>query len=236
MAGVYKNMQDLTVIYLTANMISEYFMNNMWKQLKDAAKDTEIITVSKASMLTGYKNIATLGNRSHVGIYRDALLGVKEAKTKYIAICEDDVLYSPEHFKHRPKNSGFFAYNVACWSIYTWSKPPIYSYSGRRNFGQLICERDLFIEAFEERFAKYPDESKIDNRVWAEPGKYESQLGVTPRDTEIFYSDPSNIMFTHPEGLSMNTLGMKKRLAPIRAWDIPYWGRADKIVKMYEKN
>lgn len=226
-------MNDLTIIYLTANKISENFMTNMWKQLKIAAQDIDIITISKVPMLTGYRNIATLGERSHVGIYRDALAGAKLSSTKYIAIVEDDVLYSPEHFKKRP-SEGKFAYNTACWSIYTWSKPPIFSYTGRRNFGQLICERDLFIAAMEERFEKYPTNDMVNNAIWAEPGKYESQLGVKVQETETFYTDPANIMFTHPEGLSMNTLGMRKRLAPIRAFEIPYWGKADEIVKLYE--
>ena len=236
MDGVYENMSDLTVVYITANKIPEYFANNMIKQLITAIDGLPLVSVSKKPIDMGYLKKSVISNNpiSHLSIYRDALAGVKQAETKYIMIAEDDVLYSPEHFKHRPKNSGFFAYNIACWSIYTWSKPPIYSYTGRRNLGQLICERDLFIEAMEERFAKYPDESKVDIRVWGEPGKYERQLGVTIRDNEIFYTDPSNVMFSHDDGLSDKTLGHKKRLAPIRAFDIPYWNKASDIMKLYE--
>lgn len=232
-------MNDLTVIYLTANEISDKFFQNTYGIFIGALPlGVGVIFVSKKSVkdtlrIGNIENIITDNKRSHVGIYRDALLGAKAAKTKYIAFVEDDVLYSPEHFKKRP-SEGKFAYNTACWSIYTWSKPPIFSYTGRRNFGQLICERDLFIAAMEERFEKYPTNDMVNNAIWAEPGKYESQLGVKVQETETFYTDPANIMFTHPEGLSMNTLGMRKRLAPIRAFEIPYWGRADKIVKLYE--
>ena len=225
-------MNDLTIIYLTANKINDTFGKNMRVWLMNAIKDTPLITVSKKPLAFG-RNIVFDTPSTHVNIYREALAGVKASTTKYIAIAEDDVLYSPKHFLKRP-HSGKFAYNIACWSIYTWSNPPIYSYSGRRNHGQLICERDLYIEAFEERFAKFTDDSQINNALWAEPGKYESQLGVTPHESETFYTDPANIMFTHPEGLSMNTLGMKKRLAPIRAWSVPYWGEAEKIIKFYE--
>jgi hypothetical protein len=226
-------MNDLTVIYLTANRISEKFMDTMQTHLlNNIGVSTPLITVTKKHIPLGH-NIITTGERSHVGIYRDALVGAKAATTRFIAIAEDDVLYSPEHFKKRP-SSGRFAYNMTCWQLYTWQNPPIYSHSGRRNFGQLICERELFITALEERFAKYPDETKVNNAIWAEPGKYESQLGVTVRETEMFYTDPANIMFTHEDGLSMGTLGKKKRLSPIRAWDVPFWGRADKIIKMYE--
>lgn len=229
-------MNDLTVIYITANEIPDAFSSKVRGYLVKAVNEAkvELIAVSKKPMNTSIKNIVQSTPRSHVNIYRQALAGVKEAGTKYIAIAEDDVLYSPEHFKKRPSNDRIFSYNIACWSIYTWSNPAIFSYTGRRNHGMLICERDLYIEAMEERFAKFTDDSQINNAVWAEPGKYESQLGVTVRDTETFYTDPANIMFTHPAGLSMNTLGARKRLAPIRALEIPFWGRAEEIVKLYE--
>jgi hypothetical protein len=229
-------MNDLTVIYITANKINNNFANNLLGYFYNATKDLPIITVSKEAFYMGgmSKNLVFNTPRSHVNIYREALAGAKAAETQYIAIAEDDVLYSPEHFKKRPSRPDVFAYNVACWSIYTWSKPPIFSYTGRRNLGQLICERELFIAAMKERFARYTDESKIDNAIWAEPGKYERQLGVTVRETETFYTDPANIMFTHKEGLSYHTLGERKRLAPIRAYEIPYWGRAEKVVALYE--
>jgi hypothetical protein len=226
-------MNDLTVIYLTANEISERFAHRLRANFTLAVGDSECIFVSKKSM--PYPNNLVFDTpRSHINIYREALAGVRLAETKYIAIAEDDVLYPLEHFKKRPTRPDVFAYNIACWSIYTWSKPPIFSYTGRRNHGMLICERDLYIEAFEERFAKFTDDSQIDNNIWAEPGKYERHLGVTQRDSEVFYTDPACIMFTHPEGLSFHTIGMRKRLAPIRAYEIPYWGRAEEVMKLYE--
>jgi hypothetical protein len=228
-------MNDLTIIYLTANEISPGFARNTLEHFLLAANDLPVITVSKKLWSSSYgKSLVFDTPRSHVNIYREALEGVKLAETKYIAIAEDDVLYSPEHFKKRPSRDGVFAYNIACWSIYTWSDPAIFSYTGRRNHGMLICERDLYIKVFEERFAKFTDDSEINHAIWAEPGKYERQLGVTEQQTETFYTDPSNVMFTHPKGLSMNTLGTRKRLAPIRALEIPYWGRAEEVVKLYE--
>lgn len=225
-------MNDLTVIYITANQIPEPFQRLVLYHLFAASKESPFIAVSKKPMEFDTNLISTTPI-SHISIYRDALLGVKAAETKYIAIAEDDILYSPDHFTKRPRHEGVFAYNIACWSIYTWSEPPIFSYTGRRNHGMLICERDLYIKAMEERFSKFTDDAQINHAVWAEPGKYESQLGVTPQQTEVFYTDPANVMFTHPKGLSMQTLGKRKRLAPIRAYEIPHWGRAEAVVKLY---
>lgn len=227
-------MKDLTIVYITANVIKPEFAKSIRRNLLKAVGKTPIVSVSKEPINFG-DNIVFLQPRHHVNIYRCALEGAKVAQTKYIAIAEDDILYSPQHFKHRPTDQTF-AYNLACWGIYTWVDPPIFSHKfvGRRNHGTLICERDLYIEAMNERFAKYPDISEINLALWSEPGKYEKQLGVTERASETFYTDIPNIMFSHPEGLSYDGLGKRKRLGELKANEIPYWGRAEKVIKIYK--
>lgn len=223
---------DISIIYYTANVIDESFQGNVIAQLLDAAANAQIISVSKKPMDLGH-NIVTDLPRSHVNIYRQALIGAKAATTKYIAMAEDDVLYSPEHFKRRP-SSGKFGYNLACWGIFTWGEPLFtYKGKGRRNLHSLICERDLFIEAMEERFAMYGGEA-VDIRIWAEPGKYERHLGVTVRETEEWFTNPPNVVFSHQTGLAFKWLGTKKRLGEMRANTIPYWGEASEIIKMYK--
>lgn len=226
-------MNDITVIYITANEITEYFAFNMRRLLKKAVGDTEIVSVSKEPIDFGF-NVHSDTDRSHIGIYRDTLKGAKIAKTEYIAVAEDDTLYSKEHFEYRPKEHDF-AYDLSCWGIYTWSKPAVLShrFKARANHNMLLCRREAYIEALEERFAKYPRDEDIDIRVWAEPGKYEDHLGVTVRKKEEYYSNPPNIMFSHPQGLSHHTIGEKKRLGEIRAVEIPYWGRAEDLMKLY---
>lgn len=229
-------MQDITIVYITANKISDYFGHNLRKKLLESAHNSPIICVSKKAMGFGRgENIIFDGEISHFNIYRQALAGAKAARTKYIAIAEDDVLYSPEHFRHRP-SPGKFAYNIACWGMYTWIEPAVFSYramGARRNHGMLICERELYIEAIEERFKKWPDDSKINKALWAEPGRYEDRIGVTVRESETFYTEPANVMFSHPEGLSHAGMGEKKRQGELRALEINHWGRAENIKKLY---
>jgi hypothetical protein len=226
-------MNDLTVIYYTANEISEKFSFSIRKNLAGVVGDSDdLITVSKKSMDYG-KNIVVDLPRHHLSIYRQALLGVKAARTKYIALVEDDVLYTAEHFKYRPA-PGVFAYNMSVWSIYTWVTPAIFSYKDRRNLSQLICERELFIEAMEERFVKYPDDTKTPIRNWAEPGKYESNLGVTERKSEKFYTDIPNVAFSHETALSYLNLGKRKKLGNLRVTALPHWGTAEEVLALYE--
>ena len=221
---------QLTVVYYTANEISDHFaLSTQFQLLRAAGYDANIVSVSKKPMNLG-KNIVDTSPRGHLSIYRQALTGAKEANTKYIALAEDDVLYSPEHFSYRP-SPGKFAYNLGCWNVYTWEHS-VFSWKGRRNLGQLICERDLFIEAMEERFAKYPGDD-VDLGIWAEPGKYERQLGVTIRETEEFWTNPPNIAFSHEQALSFENLGKRKRLGELRAVELPYWGRIEKVMEVY---
>lgn len=226
-------MNDITAIYYTANVIPNRFATTVQGFLVEALSGIPIISVSHLPMDLGL-NLLFKGERSHFNIYRQALKGAKMAKTKYIALCEDDVLYSPEHFKRRPSD-GKFAYNLACWSIFTWGEP-MFTHKGtvRRNLNSLICERDLFIEAMEERFAKYPSDRLTNKDNWAEPGKYEKLLGVTVRETEQFYTNPPNVVFSHQAALGFEALGERKRLGEFRAYDIPYWGDARDIRSLYE--
>lgn len=226
-------MSDLTVIYYTANHISQLFARTIQHYLLGAIGELPLISVSQKPMNFGENICVGEIGRSHLNIYRQALIGAKAAKTKYIVLAEDDILYSPGHFKYRPSN-GVFAYNMSVWSIYTWVRPPIFSYKDRRVLHSMICERDLFIEAMDERFNKYPNESKVNLGLWAEPGKYEDQLGVTVRQTEKFYTAIVNVAFSHETALAFGNLGTRKKLGNLRVTALPYWGSAEQVLSLYE--
>lgn len=219
-------MSDLTAIYYTAGIVPENFAGYTRGIITKALPD-------KAEFITLFQDLAL--PRSQAQIYRQVLKGAKQATTHYVALCEDDVLYSPEHFKHRPKK-GHWAYNMNAWNIYTWGEP-VFSYKaprGRRNLNGLICEREMLIEHLEERFRLWPDDSKIDIRIFGEPGKYDNQLGTKPYPSEEFYTNPANIVFSHQANLQFEGLGTRKALGQIRATSVPYWGDAGTIRAMYE--
>ncbi len=224
--------KNLTIIYYTANKISNYFFENTKKQLLKAINGLPIISVSQKPINLG-KNIC-VGNigQSIVNIYKQALIGAKKAKTKYIAMAEDDVLYSSEHFNYIPKKD-IFAYDKNIWGIYTWVQPPIFSYKGRKNLSMLICERDLFIKAMEERFVKYPNEEKIPLELFGEPGKYERQMGVTVNKWEFYEAKKSSIIFSHSEAVGYKYLGKRKKLGDKRTDRLPFWGEAKNVLKLY---
>lgn len=224
---------DLTIIYYTANKVSDFFMANTQHHLKIAAGKLPIISISQKPIDLGLNIVIGEIGQSYLNIYRQALMGARLADTRFIAMAEDDILYAPDHFTAHTPTERTFAYNVNVESMYTWLNPPIFGHKDRRNLHSLICERDLFIEAMEERFAKYPDESKIDLRNWSEPGKYEKLLKVTERKSEKYESKIPNIAFSHKDGFQFKYLGTRKKLDRIRKTELPHWGTAEQVMKLY---
>ena len=242
-----KNMRnDLTVLFYTCNFIDEEFAGKIRKQLAKSINGLPLIVISQKPMgvelfegHTGeYKNICVgdIG-RNFANVYRQALLGAKEAKTKYVVTAEDDALYHKSHFEHVP-TPGKFAYDRSIWGIYTWTDPPVFSWKGRRSFWTCLCERDLLIEALEERFARHPhpEKSKFLTKLFGEPGKYESQMEVTVRDWEFYYADQPSVVFSHESSLSFLNLGKRKKLGEIQKEDIKSWGNCRDVLKLYKNN
>lgn len=231
-------MKDLTILFYTANHVSDYFMGNVTKQLLKAAGDTQIISISQKPMALG-TNIC-LGDigRSKYNIYKQILIGAKAATTKYVATAEDDVLYPREHFEYRPTNDDVFAYDMSKWSVFTWSKPQRFSYrEGRRTMTSLVVARDALVKTLEERYNKYPDPEKIDsnlyNLYWGEPGRFEDHLGITKLKTESYKAAVPSIIFSTPKALGFEGLGTRKAHGGLVQYEVAPWGKAEDIAKLY---
>lgn len=245
---------DISVIYYTSNYLeteNPYFVSNTKKQLVKAIDDLPLIIVSQKpfevnDILASKKGDPPLNyvigdiGRGHRNIYRQILEGCKLAKTKYVAMAEDDILYSYAHFHTYVPKDNKFAFDMQKLSIFTWGMPMFTFRTKRMVINQLIANREMLIEALEERFARIPvlkAKGKTDdwiNSRWGDPGRYEDLLGVTVREREEFYCQTPSIVFSHPKALGYEfNQGKKKRLGDVRMTEIPEWGRAEDILKLY---
>lgn len=207
-------------------------MGNVIKQLKKAAGDNPIISVSHKPIKLGNNICVGDIGRSIYNIYNQVLIGAEAAKTKYVATAEDDVLYPEGYFDYRPRE-GVFSYNLLKWSLFTWVKPPLYSYRARETMTHLIVTRKDLIKTLKERFEKYPNPENIPEHLWGEPGRYNERMGLTPVDKEASQSDYPSVVFSTKEALGFGHLGTRKAHSKIRAYDIPTWGRAEDVLKLY---
>jgi hypothetical protein len=226
-------MKDITIIFYTANVISEGFAAAIREQLVIAACGIPIISVSQKPMPNFGQNICVgdIG-RSHVNIYKQALIGAQAATTtSYVAMCEDDVLYHPSHFTcHRPVT---FAYNMNKWTVHTWDKHPRFSQKHRAVFSQCIAPREMLIQNLTERFSKNLSEHDLKIH-FAEPGRFhDSYLGITSTKEEFFSSHP-NIVFFHVDAMAM-TEGPGKKHAHVGeiAESVEPWGAARDVLLKY---
>jgi hypothetical protein len=221
---------DLTVIFLTVNRVPEHWAEYHMKILKEAIGHYSVISVSKKPMNFG-TNILQTEPESSSNIYFQMLRAAKIATTPYIAVAEDDVLYCREHFTLFRPEPNEFAYNMTRWSLYTWE--PMYSWRHRIGNFSLIAPAKLAIEALEERFTKYPNGTP--DGATGELGKPRSdkRLKLTPRNIVEFWTTVPIIQFSHDYGTEPYQKNHKKRHAMVRAYDIPYWGRGEELVKNF---
>jgi hypothetical protein len=246
---------DLSVVYYTCNHLERtnpYFVTNTKKQLLKAIDDLPLIIVShfpmeKDDILMQRENttnivVGDLG-RHHLNIYKQILIGSKAAKTKWVAMAEDDIFYSYEHFHTYLPPHNKFAYDMMKVSLFTWTRPPVYSFrTKRRVVNHLIAKRDMLVSAMEERFRRVdelkaqgvPEEQILSK--FGDPGRYEELLGVTKRESEEFYTTCPGIVLTHPDAYGYLNHGKKKRLGDLRIVELQYWGKAEDMLKLWNKD
>ncbi len=219
---------DLTIIFLTANKVPKAWAAFHKEKLLEAANGKPIITISKEPLDWGINVLQTEPYGSS-NIYWQLLKGAKLAKTEFIAVAEDDALYPKEHFDYRPP-ADTFAYNMNRFNLFAWGTP---TYSWKRRMGNfaLVAPRKLTIEALTERFAKYPNGTPVSGEL----GRLNvaEKLGLTPHKSEWFTTEISVVHIDHEFGIDRLARTHRKALGALRAYDIPYWGKAEDIVKKF---
>lgn len=222
---------DLTILFLTNNKVPAQWAEYHKECLLKAAGQYPIISISRVPIDIGTNYIQTEPECS-TNLYRQFLRGCKLATTPYVALVEDDTLYTPDHFNSFRPELDTFGYNMNRWSVFTWGEK-VYSRKDNKVGAASINPRLLAIEALEERFAKYPTEiPKTKSDELGSGG--ERYLGVSPRKSKGFYSENPIIQFNH-DYFTMDVGDSverrhKKRHGAVKAYNIPFWGKASEVI------
>lgn len=221
---------DITIIMLTANRVPKKWAEFHKEKLLEAAGSSPIITISREPLDWGI-NVLQTEPYGISNIYVQLLKGARMAETDYIAVAEDDALYPKEHFEYRPPLDTF-AYNQNRFNLFTWGKPT-YSWKNRMGNFTMIAPRKLLIEALEERFQKYPKGTP--DGITGELGRLnvEDKLGVTHRKAIWFSTEISIIHIDHEYGIDRLARTHRKGKGILQSYDIPYWGKAEDIIKKF---
>ena len=229
--------QDLTLLYYTASIIEEYLADNVRKHLLEVTgKKFPIVSVSQKPLEFG-DNICmgTIG-QSYYNCYKQVLVGARKVKTKFVAMCEDDTLYSMEHFTHRPKGKAI-SYNRNMW----YAEDIAYWYRGWVGMCTGIVETNYLLKYLETRYKMYPEESKIQNQKdFQELGVCDDKFGLSNAKREIFETKIPIVTFNFSKSLGGKKWSwahppiIKKGLEFYgNAYDLKkkFWGKARKSTK-----
>jgi len=218
---------DLTLLYYTANVVDPTLGQRCLDQLVHACPNTPIVSVSQKPIQVGMNICVGEIGRSLQNIYMQVLAGARQVKTKYVALVEDDCLYVPDHFNHRPSSDQVFAYNLNRWLLHA-DRGNVYSYRKRAILSQCIAPTQLLVECLAQREGR-----DIPKKYSGEMGMFEGKLGLKEYQYETFYSTEPNVVVCHEKNTSgRKTWGKDQPEAydgPVQKTIQP-WGDAEELL------
>jgi hypothetical protein len=210
--------KDRTIIYYTANTEDPVFEQNIRDDLVKKAGDIPIISVSRKPIDLGTNICVGETPVSYTGEWKQLLLGLKAAKTKYCIAAEADCLYPPEYFSFTPTEERMIYNYENIWMVWKYKG----GFWKKRGYceGAQICDREYWIERLEPLL---PD-------TWEPfPRIAENQLvtDIFPERRE-FTGNPV-ISFKTRDGVSTRTTFDSKS----KTYELPYWGKLEEVKKIF---
>lgn len=215
-------MNDITILYYTANQISDHFAEKVQQNIVWASRGAPIISISHKPIDFGHNICAAGLQPATYNIYKQILIGAMLAQTPYIGCAEDDSLYVEQHFDYRPPLDTF-GYNTNRWQI----GKNIYFFRRRASMCMCIAPTELLVKTLCEKFAKFPRFLNREEATgWGEPGRKESKLGLPSVKFTTFETELPCLTFNHRE----STGGMRKILdSDVVEETLPFWGTAKDV-------
>jgi hypothetical protein len=227
-------MKDLTILYYTANKEPEDFLRKIQNKLLETVGDTPIISVSQKRIDFGQNICIGEVGMSLYNLYKQVLVAVREATTPYVAIAEDDTIYSKEHFEHR---SDVISYDLNKWAIFTWRHQVFSKRKDRRVMSMCTAPREMLLNTLEERYMRYPTVESIPESIykfyWGEPGRFEDHLGISKLQTEKWECPVPSVTFFTEESLGFQGLGKRKALGELQTEVLEPYGSVKEIYENF---
>jgi hypothetical protein len=230
-------MSDLTVIYITANRVPKKWESYQMDVLKKALLDNDVITISREPMDFG-QNILDVEPLYNGNFPRQLFRGIEKARTKYIALAEDDTLYTSDHFMFRPNLDRFF-YSFNRYILYLWDPQFYYKLDQLAGAG-MICNRNLALDALGDRIEKYPNGLPRDRYVEFGYERRYPNLGLNFHSIGKFkQGNPivqvEHLYFSSMENNHYNRSIKRNKQKPHHYYDeIPYWGKTENIIRYFQ--
>jgi len=140
-------MEDLTIIYYSANAEKPEFEQKIIKNLKESANGIPIVSITHKAIDLGINVQVGEQPMCYSNLWKQQLAGLKLAKTRFCVTAEADCLYPPDYFKFIPLREDLvYRYNnVWCY----WKRKPAF-YKKPSCEGAQMCGRKYWIERLEQ--------------------------------------------------------------------------------------
>lgn len=208
---------DKTIVYYTANTENPVFEQRIRDDLVKKAGNIPIISVSHEPIDLGENICVGKQPFSYTSEWKQLLIGLKAAKTKFCIAAESDCLYPPDYFEFTPPEKMMYNYNNI-WMVWK-HKGGFYKKHGYCE-GAQICDREYWIERLEpllpEKWEPYPRimENILVGNIFPKRGEWTGNPVVS---------------FKTRDGVSCRTTFDNKS----KTREIPYWGSEDNIRKIF---
>jgi len=135
---------DKTIIYYTASNEEPKFEKMIIDDLKKKAGDIPIVSVSRKPLDLGTNICVGEVSISYTSEWKQLLIGLKAAKTKYCIAAESDCMYPPDYFKFTPDNERMMYNYNNIWMV--WKRHHGFYKKYGYCEGAQVCGREYWIE------------------------------------------------------------------------------------------
>jgi hypothetical protein len=143
-------MEDITILYYTANRDREEFEQKIRDNILELKGDLPIVSVSHKPIDFGENICIGLRDVNYNTEFEQIRIGLENIKTRYVLIAESDTLYPPEYFKFYPKKDyPCYRYDNV-WVLFARFNNNRYHFKGVSHCGQMI-DRDLWLQYIKEK-------------------------------------------------------------------------------------
>src|SRR3989344_2479106 len=204
---------DLTIIYYTSNREEEAFENKVRQKLLETAGNIQIVSVSYKPISLGKNICVGVHCPSNATLYRQLLIGCKEAKTTFVANAEADFLYCPEYFTFNPpdKDKIYLYGNIRLMYKYHWG-----FFRKKHSEGAQISGREYLISILENALKNVPEWYEKESAEYRKLNPYKRI------PFEIFDGAIACVTFKTGDSLHKFTSVEREKSKP----ELPYWKTA----------
>lgn len=207
-----------TIIYYSANTERTKFEAKIIANIKKQAGKIPIISVSRKPIQMGTNICIGEQEICYSNSFRQILIGLREAKTKYCIAAESDTLYPPEYFRFTPPHDD---------RVYRYANLYVY-FDGYRKFWKKrwveaaqMCNREYWIKSIEKVIGR--------KDVW-KPISVNPPFIFTSKDENKWTGKNPVLTFKTRRGI-----GFKTGFLPGSHESIPFWGNYKQVYDNFLK-